>query len=565
MDFPEFSGQLSDLNLGPDILNMVSKTLRVSRNLKPIDFAHDSGVLTIVTSNFADNFADYAIILKLISDDFPEVKAINFLSCDYDNYSNGYFILYGEPFTSGLASEGREERRVDLEVRSEHTKLADRILKAGIDANASDIHITPTRSGATKVEFRIDGKIRDSGITMSHDDSLVITNIYKRNAKLEVTNLVGQDGHFPFLGRDFRLSTQPYGGDNESNKVVLRIIGASDSIQNLEDLSFSRDEILAMKRLIHKPSGIVLVCGPTGEGKSTTLYSCLQELFNTTSGVIVTVEDPIEKFIPGIAQTQVRYAENERASLTFGKALRSMLRQDPDVIMVGEIRDRETATVAVQASQTGHLILSTLHVRNSISVFRRLSDMGANVSGFAEQIVGITSQRLVTMNCPHCRKKVVSNYNSLLRKQDTIGLEYGRDEEGNVGFLTYVSTGCERCHNTGYASRTPLLEVIEFDNFLRDYFGQAHGLVDIEIYLRKKIGFKSLWDKGMERVRSGDISLEELCNTIEPDIELNEEDHFEKTFKTTRGVSLGEGILMPVSSASLPAGVTGGFSKGFGE
>ena len=177
MDFPEFSGQLSDLNLGPDILNMVSKTLRVSRNMMPVEFDCDSGVLTIVTSKFADNFADYAIILKLISDDFPEVKALNFLSCDYDNYSNGYLILYGEPFTSGVAAEGREERRVDLEVRSEHTKLADRILKAGIDANASDIHITPTRSGATKVEFRIDGKIRDSGITMSHDDSLVITNI----------------------------------------------------------------------------------------------------------------------------------------------------------------------------------------------------------------------------------------------------------------------------------------------------------------------------------------------------------------------------------------------------
>lgn len=546
MEFPVFSGQLSDLKLGPDILNMVSKTLRVSRNLMPVDFDRDSGVLTIVTSNFADNFADYAIILKFISDDFPEVKSINFLSCDYDNYSNGYFVLYGESFTSGLASEGREERSADLEVRSEHTKLADRILKAGIDANASDIHITPTRNGATKVEFRIDGKIRDSGITMSHEDSLVITNIYKRNAKLEVTNLVGQDGHFPFLGRDFRLSTQPYGGDNESNKVVLRIIGASDTIKNLSELSFSGSEIDSMKRLIHKPSGIVLVCGPTGEGKSTTLYSCLQELNNTTNGVIVTVEDPIEKFISGIAQTQVRYAENERASLTFSKALRSMLRQDPDVIMVGEIRDKETATVAVQASQTGHLILSTLHVRNSISVFRRLSDMGANVSGFAEQIVGITSQRLVTVNCPHCRKKIVSPYNNLLREQDLEGLEYGRDGEGREGYFTYASTGCEHCDYTGFEGRIPLLEVIAFDNYLRDYFGEYHGLVDIERYLRNTQGFKSLWDKGMERVRKGEISLEELCTTIEPDVDLNDS-KFSKGYKPVEitpafGSSFDEGL-----------------------
>lgn len=536
MDFPEFQGQLSELKIPADVLNLVSKTLRVSRNIMPVEFDKESGSLTLVTSNFPDNFAEYAIILKLINEEAPDVRSISLLACDYDNFSTGYSVIYGEPFTSGAGVEGREERRADLEVRSEHTKLADRILKAGIDANASDIHITPTRAGATRVEFRIDGKIRDSGITMSHEDSLVITNIYKRNAKLEVTNLVGQDGHFPFLGRDFRLSTQPYGGDNESNKVVLRIIGASDTIKTLSELSFSDSEIASMKRLIHKPSGIVLVCGPTGEGKSTTLYSCLQELFNTTNGVIVTVEDPIEKFIAGIAQTQVRYAENERASLTFSKALRSMLRQDPDVIMVGEIRDKETATVAVQASQTGHLILSTLHVRNSISVFRRLSDMGANVSGFAEQIVGITSQRLVTMNCPHCRKKIVSPYNNLLRKQDIKGLEYGRDDEGHEGFLTYASTGCEHCDYTGYEGRIPLLEVIAFDNYLRDYFGEYHGLVDIERYLRETQGFKSLWDKGMERVRVGDISLEELCTTIEPDVDLKD-NKFNKSYKMEKSVA----------------------------
>lgn len=536
MDFPEFQGQLSELKIPADVLNLVSKTLRVSRNIMPVEFDKENGSLTLVTSNFPDNFAEYAIILKLINEEAPDVRSISLLACDYDNFSTGYSVIYGEPFTSGAGVEGREERRADLEVRSEHTKLADRILKAGIDANASDIHITPTRAGATKVEFRIDGKIRDSGITMSHEDSLVITNIYKRNAKLEVTNLVGQDGHFPFLGRDFRLSTQPYGGDNESNKVVLRIIGASDTIKTLSELSFSDSEIVSMKRLIHKPSGIVLVCGPTGEGKSTTLYSCLQELFNTTNGVIVTVEDPIEKFIAGIAQTQVRYAENERASLTFSKALRSMLRQDPDVIMVGEIRDKETATVAVQASQTGHLILSTLHVRNSISVFRRLSDMGANVSGFAEQIVGITSQRLVTMNCPHCRKKIVSPYNNLLRKQDIKGLEYGRDDEGHEGFLTYASTGCEHCDYTGYEGRIPLLEVIAFDNYLRDYFGEYHGLVDIERYLRETQGFKSLWDKGMERVRVGDISLEELCTTIEPDVDLKD-NKFNKSYKMEKSVA----------------------------
>lgn len=211
----------------------------------------------------------------------------------------------------------------------------------------------------------------------------------------------------------------------------------------MDELSLGDEEVSILRRLIHKPSGIILVCGPTGEGKSTTLYSCLKEIRDTTNSIITTIEDPIEKFIPGIAQTQVRIAENDSNSLTFDDALRCMLRQDPDVIMVGEIRDKATAITSVQGSQTGHLILSTLHVRNSISVFRRLNDMGANVSGFAEQIVGISSQRLLSVNCPHCRRRIVSKLNSELRGQDLELLEYGTDDNGQEGYISYISTGCE--------------------------------------------------------------------------------------------------------------------------
>lgn len=524
MEWPTYDGQLASVSIPVDVLSMIPQELMENSFLMPLSFDKSTGCLTVVTSKYPDAFADIASILTVISSHTPDVKDIKLLSVQYENFAAGYNSHFKQQFTPTMTAADEQAEVDTAKVTSEQTKLADNILRMGIDANASDIHITPVKEGPAKVEFRVDGKIRDSGIMLSREDSVTICNIYKRNAGLEVNNLIGQDGRFTFLGRDFRLSTQPYGGDNVRNKIVLRIIGFSNNVIPLDKLSFKKEEIAQLKEIIHKPNGIMLVCGPTGEGKSTTLYSCLQELVDTTNNIIVTVEDPIEKYINGIGQTQVRIAESERNSLTFSKALRSMLRQDPNVIMVGEIRDGETALVAVQASQTGHLILSTLHVRNSISVFRRLADMGANISGFAEQIVGITSQRLLSLNCPHCRKRVVSELNRRLRKKDLEMLEWGVDDEGREGYITYESKGCDKCGHTGFIGRVPLIEIIVFDNYLRDYFAEAHGLIDIERYLRKNLGFRSLWDKGMERVVDGSLSLEELVDTIEPDVDIDLDD-----------------------------------------
>lgn len=522
MEWPTYDEQLSTVEISDDILSMIPQELMENSFMMPLCFDNNSGCLTIVTSKYTEAFSDMTSVLMVISEQTPAVKEIKLLSVSYENFAAGYNSHYKQQFTPTMATENSQAEVNVTRITSEQTKLADNILRTGIDVNASDIHITPVKEGPSKVEFRVDGKIRDSGIVLSREDSITVCNIYKRNAGLEVNNLVGQDGRFTFLGRDFRLSTQPYGGDNVRNKVVLRIIGYSNNVIPLDKLSFSPDEIAQLKEIIHKPNGIMLVCGPTGEGKSTTLYSCLQELVDTTNNIIVTVEDPIEKYINGIGQTQVRIAETERNSLTFSKALRSMLRQDPNVIMVGEIRDSETALVAVQASQTGHLILSTLHVRNSISVFRRLGDMGANISGFAEQIVGITSQRLLSLNCPHCRKRVVSPFNSRLRKKDLEKLEWGIDDDGNEGYITYESKGCDKCGHTGFSGRIPLIEILIFNNYLRDYFAEPHGLIDIEKYLRKTLNFKSLWDKGIDHIVDGSLSLEELIDTIEPDVELDD-------------------------------------------
>lgn len=516
--WPTYTEQLSNAAIPTEVLSLVPQKFMEQRFLMPLSFEEEPGLLTLVTSKYIENYADSSIILNYFKKHNTAIRSIKLLSISYDNFASGYNAHYKQSFTPAVATE---QVKIDTsKVTSEQTKIADNILQQGITANASDIHITPSKDGPSKVEFRIDGKIYDSGIVLKQEDAVIICNIYKRNAGLDVNDLIGQDGRFTFLGRDFRLSTLPYGNDNISNKVVLRILGSMDTVKKLDELSFKKEEVIMLRRLIRKPSGILLICGPTGEGKSTTLYACIIEIKSHHNPVVSTVEDPIEKFIPGVSQTQVKDADNENAALTYPKVMRSELRQDPDVIMVGEIRDKDTAVIAVQASQTGHFILSTLHVRNSISVFRRLSDMGANTAGFAEQIVGISSQRLLSLNCPYCNQKIVSEYNDLLRSQDLEMLEKSVDENGNTVYLSHKSVGCDKCNHTGFKGRIPIIEIIEFDNYLRDYFAEKHGLIEIEQFLRKHINFRSLWDKGMELVADGYVSLEELLGTIEPDIEL---------------------------------------------
>lgn len=516
--WPTYTEQLSNAAIPTEVLSLVPQKFMEQRFLMPLSFEEEPGLLTLVTSKYIENYADSSIILNYFKKHNTAIRSIKLLSISYDNFASGYNAHYKQSFTPAVATE---QVKIDTsKVTSEQTKIADNILQQGITANASDIHITPSKDGPSKVEFRIDGKIYDSGIVLKQEDAVIICNIYKRNAGLDVNDLIGQDGRFTFLGRDFRLSTLPYGNDNISNKVVLRILGSMDTVKKLDELSFKKEEVIMLRRLIRKPNGILLICGPTGEGKSTTLYACIIEIKSHHNPVVSTVEDPIEKFIPGVSQTQVKDADNENAALTYPKVMRSELRQDPDVIMVGEIRDKDTAVIAVQASQTGHFILSTLHVRNSISVFRRLSDMGANTAGFAEQIVGISSQRLLSLNCPYCNQKIVSEYNDLLRSQDLEMLEKSVDENGNTVYLSHKSVGCDKCNHTGFKGRIPIIEIIEFDNYLRDYFAEKHGLIEIEQFLRKHINFRSLWDKGMELVADGYVSLEELLGTIEPDIEL---------------------------------------------
>lgn len=514
-----YNGLLANEYIPSDVLAMIDQSMMDKRFMMPLYFDSNSHALTIVTSHLESNFMDSQVILELIQKKHPEVYCITFLSCEYNNFSSGYLAHYKKNFTPTSVNQ-QNQVKSEAKVTSEQTKRSEEILQRAINLGASDVHITPNRNGANVI-YRIDGKLRDSGIALSVEDELMICRIYKTNANINVNNLIPQDGRFTFLGKNIRLSTMPYGGDGERNKVVLRILSTSDTIPSIYELGFSQEEGHVLESLIYKPSGIILICGPTGEGKTTTLYALINELNETNDYVITTFEDPIERYIDGIAQSQVRYAEDERTNYTFQLGLRSSLRQDPDIMLVGETRDAETALTAVQAAQTGHLIFTTLHVRNSVSVFRRLKDIGVNVSGFAEQIVGIASQRLLSTLCPHCKHAEVIPPEVLqaLRKQDLALLP--TNEKGE--HISYVADGCVECNSTGIAGRIPIIEIIPFNNYLRDYFSEKHGLIDIEIYLREKIGFKSLWDKGFGHVVDGTVSMKELLSRIEPDEDLTAE------------------------------------------
>lgn len=505
-----FEQLISQIDIPASVLSMVNKELMEKRSLMPISFDSDTGILTIVTSNYQDVTTDIAFLEILIKKIQPNIKGISVEEVSYENFVNGYNFHYKIQFTPTVNNKPVTVP-VEKEITSEQTKLADEILNKAIKANASDIHITPLKDTA-RVQYRIDGKLRDPGFTLTKDDEITICNFYRRRAKISVNNLVPSDGRFYFAGRAFRLSTMPYGDSGERNKVVLRLLASGGSVTKVENLGFSNDEIDTLKRLAQKPSGIMLICGPTGEGKTTTLYSLISEINDKNEKIIISYEDPIERYIDGIAQSQMHDAEDSKNKYDFARGMRSGLRQDPNVMLVGEIRDAETALIAVQASQTGHMIFSTLHVRNSISVFRRLSDLGANVSGFAEQIVGIASQRLLTKLCPYCKVKIDSPLNNRIRQSDLQLLEDGK--------YSYVSKGCKECNGTGYSGRVPIIEIIEFNNYLRDYFAEKHGLIEIEKHLREKFGFQSLWDKGLNHVINGDVSLEELLGCIEPDEEI---------------------------------------------
>ena len=383
-------------------------------------------------------------------------------------------------------------------------QLVDRIVAEGIQSRASDIHLEPEESGVA-VRYRIDGVLRQVMVLPKAAGVPLVSRV-KIMAQLDIADrLRPQDGRarVSVSGNrvDLRVSTLPA---SMGEKVVIRILDQRSTVLSLENLGLNADELARIHMLLDTREGIILVTGPTGSGKTTTLYSMLRAI--QARGVnIVTVEDPVEYRLAGVVQVQV----NEKAGLTFPAALRSILRQDPDVILVGEIRDKETANITVQASLTGHLVLSTLHTIDAASSVTRLVDIGVETYKIAAALKGILAQRLVRRLCAHCRELQVGATPDKLRKWFPQGV------------TLYRPVGCSECSMTGYRGRMAMTEVLISTPEVERRIAANESAERIADAGREG-GMRSLWDSGVSHVRNGITSIEELLRVVEAPIDHTE-------------------------------------------
>lgn len=371
-------------------------------------------------------------------------------------------------------------------------KLVNGVLLEAVRDRATDIHLEPFEDKLL-VRYRIDGVLHDRyELTKGHQSP--VTSRIKVMAKMDIAErFVPQDGRIGItLGDravDIRVSSLP---THHGERIVMRLLDKARGLLTLEDLGMADEERKRIDSLIHNPHGMILLTGPTGSGKSTTLYAILQALSSPEVNII-TVEDPIEYDVPGVGQVQV----NEKAGVTFAAALRSILRQDPDIIMIGEMRDFETAHIGVQSSLTGHLVLSTLHTNDSVSAVSRLVDMGIEPYLIAGSLLGVVAQRLVRRVCPSCKRPLDAP--AAMKK-------YGID-------TVYRGEGCEVCKGTGYKGRFGLYEQFNVTPDVADAITRGAPVAELRDTARNN-GMRTLLELGLLSVSSGATTWEEMMRVV---------------------------------------------------
>ena len=373
-------------------------------------------------------------------------------------------------------------------------QLVRSLMEQAIRQRASDIHVEALENNV-RVRYRIDGSLYEK---MVYDNSLLpaISTRIKIMGGMDIAEKrKPQDGRMTVMvdrqEYDIRISSVP---TVHGEKLVMRISSKLNLTKNKKELGLAEDELKRFDHMLANPYGIILVTGPTGSGKSTTLYTALSEL-NKEDVNIVTVEDPVEADIEGINQIQV----NPKVELTFASALRSILRQDPDIIMIGEIRDEETAEIAVQASITGHLVVSTLHTNNAVGTLNRIADMGVERYLIADSVVGVIAQRLVRRLCPHCRKK------RLATEEEKKHMRILSKEDVEI----YSPGGCNLCNNTGYFGRIGVFEIMEVNDEIRKLIAENGTTEELAAAARNN-GMRTLRENGVRYVLEGVTSYEEM-------------------------------------------------------
>ena len=388
----------------------------------------------------------------------------------------------------------KELRGAEAKGESAVYQLMIYIIKNAIIKHASDIHIEAEEDGAV-VRFRVLGKLREF-IDFDYEIFNAIASRIKLESKMDVSEKrKPQDGGFMLRidgGQfDFRVSTLP---TIWGESIVIRILDKRNILKKLDDIGITSKNLNILRNALSKPNGIFLVTGPTGSGKSTTLYASLNEIAKPDVKVI-TVEDPVEYKLNGIQQVPV----NPKVGMTFAGALRSILRQDPDIIMIGEIRDVETLEIAIKAALTGHLVLSTLHTNDAVSAINRMIDMGAEPYMVAASLVGVEAQRLVRTNCPYCLEPYKPNEAYLEPIKHLIGKDT----------VFYRGRGCEKCDMTGYLGRTLITEIFLNDDKLESMIAKNKDRVEIMKYLESQ-GFKKMFFDGIIKAKNKITTLEEV-------------------------------------------------------
>jgi len=409
-----------------------------------------------------------------------------------------------EEVLAALEANGRPEALKDLEESEDLLeattdapviKLVNTILSQAVRVRASDIHIEPYQRDL-KVRYRVDGVLYNSFSPPRNLHSAIVSRI-KVMAKMNIAEKrLPQDGRIRIriADRDFdiRVSTLP---TSFGERVVLRLLDKTSVLLGLEEIGLSPDQMALTQRLISAPNGIILVTGPTGSGKTTTLYAVLNRI-NSPDKNIITIEDPVEYQLPGIGQIQV----NTKIGLTFARGLRSIVRQDPDVILVGEIRDTETAEISIHAALTGHLVFSTLHTNDAAGAVTRLIDMGVEPFLVCSSLNAVVAQRLVRVICPRCKEAYRAD-SSTLRE---LGLSAGDRE-----ILFYRGRGCEYCLETGYRGRTGIFEFLVVDEGIRALILRTSDASTIH-RAAVDAGMRTLRDDGIRKVLEGITTVEEV-------------------------------------------------------
>ena len=499
---------LSKYRIDPVVAKLVQQKLALQYNIIPI--SKTSGTITMAMSDPTDVLAldDAKALLP------KYVKSIDLVIAgenDIKDAINKAYGTSGDDLSKMIESvEGEnvevvEDEKLDVsEITAESqkapiVKIVSLILNEALRRRASDIHIEPCEH-ELRVRYRIDGTLREALKLPKKNQNAVIARI-KIMSKLDITETrLPQDGRFKIrLGEkeiDFRVSILPitYG-----NKIVLRALDKANLSVGLEKLGFLPGPLMAFKKALEKPFGMILLTGPTGSGKSTTLYSIINSL-NVPTRNIVTIEDPVEYEVAGITQIPA----NPDIGLTFANGLRAVLRQSPDIVMVGEIRDSDTADIAIKASLTGQLVLSTLHTNDAAGAVTRLVDMGVEPFLVSASIILTAAQRLCRKICPRCKEKI-----DIPRAVfERIGQDIDVDKLVKKGTF-YQGKGCSYCNNTGYLGRMGILETLAIDDDIRDMIVKRVSSDEIKKYAISK-GMMSLRDGALEAVASGLTTLEEV-------------------------------------------------------